>query len=98
MRSGAKRTRITTVGASEAIVGMRRARIVALDEAGSVFVSVDGDGRALQAVLGVPIARAALRAALDQRRELFVMFENGEPERPVVVGYVQPPDTPAVPG
>jgi len=70
------------------MAGVRRGRIVALDESGQVFIGVEGAGKAAPAVLAVAIDRAALRAAMDTRQEVFVLFENGDLAKPVIVGLV----------
>ena len=77
-----------TVAAPELMAGVRRGRIVALDESGQVFIGVEGAGKAAPAVLAVAIDRAALRAAMDTRQEVFVLFENGDLAKPVIVGLV----------
>jgi hypothetical protein len=83
-----------TVAAPEGIAGVRRGRIVALDEGGQVFIGVEGAGKAAPAVLAVAIDRAALRAAMDTRQDVFVLFENGDVAKPVIVGLVPSPRAP----
>ena len=99
MKSRTKDSRSATVAVSDAMAGVRRGRIVALDENGQVFVGVEGAGKAAPAVLAVAIDRAALRAALNTRQDVFVLFENGDFAKPVIVGLVpspQAPDQPSV--
>ncbi len=71
------------------IAGVRRGRVVALDEAGKVFVSVEGIGSAVAALLGTKIDERTLRTALDTRQDVFMLFEDGDPARPVIVGIAQ---------
>jgi len=87
------RTKALGGGGLEASVpagAARMARIVAIDDKGRIFVSVNGNPKACAAVLAAPIDQAALRAAMDQNQEAVVIFENGDPTRPIILGLVMP--------
>lgn len=89
LRAPPSRARVT--GAA-AVLG----RIVAVEGAGAVSVEVPGVPGARAARLAVPLTPDELLAARDAGDSAVLVFENGDPALPIVVGLVQaanrPPD------
>lgn len=77
------------------IAGALVGTLVAHDLDGLV---VDFPGNAdgpVRARLGLPLDAAQLARALADRSGVVLMFEHGDPARPIVVGLLQPVPTPA---
>ena len=73
--------------------GAYRGHIVALgDNEVKVFVGVGGVRPSVAATLAVAADLPALRAALDSRQEVLLLFEGGDTTKPVIVGFIQPPN------
>jgi len=79
--------------ATQSALAARRARIVAIGDDGRVFVSIGAGRRAVPAILGVAIADSALREAMDLRQEVVLVFENGDPGKPIIVGVIRGRET-----
>ena len=71
-------------------------RIAAVDAAGMVSVEVPGAPQARAARLAVSLTRDDLLAAREAGGSAVLVFENGDPALPIIVGLVQtvgpPPD------
>jgi hypothetical protein len=83
-------SRVRAAGAS-AVLG----RIVAVDTGGAVSVEVPGAPEARVARLAVSLTREELLAARDAGGSAVLVFENGDPALPIIVGLVQTVDRPA---
>jgi hypothetical protein len=70
--------------------GARRVRIAAIDERGQVFLIVAGVPRPILATLASGIYGDRVRRALDAQEEAIVVFEDGDLQRPIVLGFVAP--------
>ncbi len=66
------------------------ARIVSVDEEGTVGVQLAGTPGSRPARLGVPLSAQQLLAAANAGRAAILAFENGDPALPIVVGLMQP--------
>jgi len=79
-------------GGAAAVLG----RIVAVAADGAVSVEVPGASEARAARLAVPLTHDELLAARQAGRSVVLVFENGDPALPIIVGLVQavgqPPD------
>lgn len=70
-------------------------RIVAVDAEGAVSVEVPGAREARAARLAVSLTRDELLAARDAGGSAVLVFENGDPALPIIVGLVQTVGRPA---
>jgi hypothetical protein len=77
-------SRARAAGAA-AVIG----RIVAVDAGGTVSVVVPGASEASAARLAVPLTRDELLAAREAGGAAVLVFENGDPALPIIVGLVQ---------
>jgi Domain of unknown function (DUF6484) len=64
-------------------------RIVDVDAQGAVSVEVPGAGGPRAARLAVPLSREELLATLETGASVVLVFENGDPALPIIVGLVQ---------
>ncbi len=64
-------------------------RIVAVDAEGTVSVEVPGAPQARAARLAVPLTHDELLAAREAGGAAVLVFENGDPALPIIVGLVQ---------
>ena len=69
-------------------------RIVAVDAAGTVSVEVPGAPEARAARLAVSLTRDELLAARDAGGSAVLVFEDGDPALPIIVGLVQSVERP----
>jgi hypothetical protein len=77
---------------SAAVLG----RIVCVEAGGAISVEIPGTSQARAARLAVPLTREELLAAQEAGASAVLVFENGDPALPIIVGLVQtagrPPD------
>ena len=66
------------------------ARIVSVDEEGTVGVQLAGTPGSRPARLGVPLSAQQLLAAANAGRAAILAFENGDPALPIILGLMQP--------
>ena len=64
-------------------------RIIAVEAGGAVSVQVPGASEARAARLAAPLTRDELLAALEAGGSAVLVFENGDPALPIIVGLVQ---------
>ena len=64
-------------------------RIVDVNAGGAVSVEVPGAPGARAARLAVPLSREELLAARDTGASAVLVFENGDPALPIILGLVQ---------
>jgi hypothetical protein len=95
MRSKAKQ--VEGSAADSPIPGARRGRIVAIDERGQVFVSVGPNRKPTLAALAANVEDAAVRTALDSQLDAILLFEESDPARPIVMGFLRSGPLPASP-
>jgi hypothetical protein len=74
------------VAASAVIVG----NLVAMDEGGLALVSFPGADGTPPARLACPATADQMRAALETRQAVVLALEDGDPRRPLILGFVQP--------
>jgi hypothetical protein len=78
------------------------ATLVSVTAVGIPEVEFSAGGPVIPARFAVPVTRERVDAAIAQRQQTVVLFENGDPARPLIVGFIetlqpQPPATePAV--
>jgi hypothetical protein len=65
-------------------------KIIAVDDAGTVGVQLEGTPHSRPARLGVALSSEELLAAARAGRAAILAFENGDPTLPIVVGLMQP--------
>ena len=67
------------------------ATIVSMQPDGTPEVHLDDDGPAVAARLAVAATRERLERAAAARQQIVVVFENGDPALPVIVGFIEQP-------
>jgi hypothetical protein len=65
-------------------------KIIAVDDAGTVGVQLEGTPHSRPARLGVALSTEELLAAARTGRPAVLAFENGDPTLPIIVGLMQP--------
>ncbi|MGH8295760.1 MAG: DUF6484 domain-containing protein [Steroidobacteraceae bacterium] len=65
------------------------ARIVAVEAGGAVSVEIPGTTGARAARLAMPLSRDELLAARETGGSVVLVFENGDPALPIIVGLIQ---------
>jgi Domain of unknown function (DUF6484) len=76
----------------------RIGRIESIDDSGVVRVWVDFELRkAATARLAVPASAEDIRCAMEAGQSVLLLLEGGDPERPVIVGFVEDRAKPAAP-
>lgn len=73
------------------------AKIVTVDEEGTVGVQLAGTPSSRPARLGAPLSAQQLLAAAKAGRPAILAFENGDPALPIIVGLMQPAARPEAP-
>lgn len=91
LRAPSSRPKATT-GAAAAL-----GRIVAVAPGGEVSVEIPGVPRARVARLATPLSRDELLGARETARAAVLVFENGDPELPIIVGLVRELDPAQLP-
>jgi hypothetical protein len=75
----------------EAVPHARIGRLVDLDADGSPLVDFPGNSAGpLPAVMAVPVDYDDLRAAVSSHSEAVLLFDEGNPMKPILVGLVKP--------
>ncbi|MFL5356662.1 DUF6484 domain-containing protein [Archangium sp.] len=95
-RSGSSESEVQELAARtesrEPILGSRAGCVVGIDDAGRPLVDFEGNADGpVAAQLAAPVDSQALRAAATRRQRALLLFENGDPRRPFVVGLIQEP-------
>ncbi|WIG94366.1 DUF6484 domain-containing protein [Myxococcus sp. SDU36] len=76
----------------EPILGSRAGNLVGVDASGAVLVDFPGNTSGpVAARLAVVVDLKALQAAVAQRQKVVLLFENGDPRLPFVMGLIQEP-------
>jgi hypothetical protein len=70
------------------------ATIVSLSPDGTPDVRLDDGGPALPARLAVRTTRARIEKAIAVGQQAVVVFEGGDPSKPLIVGFIEPLDPP----
>jgi len=71
--------------------GARIGQIVAVDAAGLLTVAVAPTQEKQTAKLAVAADAERVRLAIESRQPVVLAFENGDTNRPIVIGFVEPP-------
>ena len=85
LRAPSSRARATGATGAAVVLG----RIVALESQASVIVEIPAVSGARAARIAVPLSENDLVAARDNARAAVLVFENGDPELPIIVGLMQ---------
>jgi hypothetical protein len=77
--------------------------VVSVTADGTPEVEFGVGGPVVPARLAVAVTRERIEAAIARRQQTVVLFEGGDPSRPLIVGFIEPvlppaPVTPAEPG
>ncbi|AKQ69798.1 hypothetical protein A176_006710 [Myxococcus hansupus] len=76
----------------EPILGSRAGHLTGFDVSGAVLVDFPGNAAGpVPARLAVVVEPKALQAAVAQRQKVVLLFENGDPRQPFVMGLIQEP-------
>jgi len=76
----------------EPILGSRAGHLTGFDGQGAVLVDFPGNGAGpVPARLAVVVEPQALQAAVAQRQKVVLLFENGDPRLPFIMGLIQEP-------
>src|SRR4051812_12888512 len=88
---GMKRKAARPVGETESgpITALRTERLAAGSTPGALLIELDGNPGALPARTTVPLDAGTIAAAVASRRTALLLFENGDPRLPVVIGLVE---------
>ena len=70
------------------------ATIVSLSPDGTPDVRLDDGGPALPARFAVRTTRARIEKAIAVGQQAVVVFEGGDPSKPLIVGFIEPLDPP----
>src|SRR5688572_12894921 len=65
------------------------ATIVSLTAEGTPLVQIDAASPVVPARLAVPATRERIETAIAQCQQTVVLFENGDPARPLIVGFIE---------
>lgn len=76
--------------ASPAAAAARIVTVVAVREDGVPEVQLDQSGSPVAARLAVAVSRERLELAVAERQPAVVVFGNGDPSQPVIIGFVEP--------
>lgn len=90
--------RPTTTESRQLINGARVGRLVGVSAEGLALVDFEGNPTSgpVPARSFVALEPAQLRAAVEERREAVLLFEDGEPSRPLLVALSQTPSAPSL--
>lgn len=78
--------------ANAAVGSAQLGTVVALNADGSLMVELAGfPAGPVPARLAVALRPARLQAAIDSRQPVVLVFENGQPSRPIIVGLLEAP-------
>lgn len=90
--------RPTTTESRQLINGARVGRLVGVSAEGLALVDFEGNPGPgpVPARSFVALDPAQLRAAVEERREAVLLFEDGEPSRPLLVALSQTPSAPSL--
>ena len=69
--------------------------IVSVTPEGTPEVRPVAGGPVVPARLAVPATRARIDAAIENRQQAVVVFEGGDPSKPIVIGFIAPVETEA---
>ncbi|MCP3143964.1 DUF6484 domain-containing protein [Pyxidicoccus xibeiensis] len=76
----------------EPILGSRGGQLAGLDASGAVLVDFPGNTTGpVRARLAVAVDAKTLQAAVAQKQKVVLLFENGDPRLPFVMGLIQEP-------
>ena len=80
--------------AQEPILGSRAGHLVGLDATNTLLVDYPGNTAGpLPARLAVAVDARTLQSAVAQRQKVVLLFENGDPRLPFIMGLIQEPTT-----
>jgi hypothetical protein len=77
-----------------ALVAAERGRLIAIDDVGRPFVSVEGARKPVEARVDARIHSGDLRDALESGQEVILVFEKGDLRKPIIIGLLWSPDRP----
>jgi hypothetical protein len=75
----------------------RLATIAALEPDGTLMVDLGEPGAIVPARLAVRVGRERIEAAMAGRHQVVLLFEDGDPLRPLIVGFIETVELPVQP-
>jgi hypothetical protein len=80
---------VTSLGSRRTPMAPRTGRVVAIDPDGRLLVDFEGNGAGpLPARLLASVEWKSLAEAIGEQREVLVLFDGGDPLRPIVAGIL----------
>jgi hypothetical protein len=75
---------------------VRLGQIVAAGKEAAIWVLVAGTERPVPARLGIAAPQLALEQAVETAQSVVLVLENGDPARPIIIGFIATPQSPAI--
>jgi hypothetical protein len=75
---------------------VRLGHIVSVDKDAAIWVLVAGTARRVQARLAIAVPPPGLEQAVKAAQSVVLVLENGDPARPIIIGFVATQPPPAI--
>jgi Domain of unknown function (DUF6484) len=77
---------------ARALTAARTGLVTAMDPDGTVYVTPSGSKEAHRARVAVSTSIERLEEAMRTAREVVLLFEGGDPMRPIIIGFIELPE------